>query len=136
MNIQQLLNQGETGVIQRRKDAIEYLNLTTKPKEGRQYLTWKEKRRERALRIKSLLKGLTNEETTEYNDLNFVEVISKGYALDSKTEVAYKKIGDKLRGVKKNRTLYLQKRIQTRSITKMYKRDMEKAKEESLKEKY
>jgi len=82
MDIQQLLN---WGVIQRRKDTIEYLKIATKLKEGRQHLTWKEKRREKALRMKSIIKGLTDEEKTEYDDLNFVEVINKGYTLNSKT---------------------------------------------------
>ena len=38
MNIQQLLN---WGAIQKRKDTIEYLEIATKPKEGRHHLTWK-----------------------------------------------------------------------------------------------
>ena len=133
MNIQQLLN---WGIIQKRKDTIEYLEIATKPKEGRQHLTWKEKRREKALRMKSIIKGLTDEEKIEYDDLNFVEIINKGYALNSKTTKIHKKIGDKQRGIKKNRKSYLQKRIQTRSITQKYRQEMEKAKEESLKEKH
>jgi spermidine/putrescine-binding protein len=88
------------------------------------------------LRQKSLVKGLTNEEIIEYNDLNFVEVINTGYALNSKTEDTYKGIEDKQRKIKKNKTPYLPRRIQTRSITQMYKQDIEKVKEESLKETY
>ena len=136
MKISQLLNEGKIGRKQRRKDAIEYLDTIIKPKEGRQHLTWKEKRREKALRQKNLVKGLTNEEIIEYNDLNFVEVINTGYALNSKTEVTYKRIRDKQKGIKKNRISYLPRRIQTRSITQMYKQDIEKVKEESLKETY
>jgi hypothetical protein len=134
MKISQLLN--EEGITQRSRDAIKYLDIVTKPKEGRQHLTWKEKRREMALRNKSLRKGLTREEMTEYNDLNFIEVMNEGYALHSKTEAKHIKIKNKQREIKKKRNLYSQRRIQTRSMTKIYKQEIEKAKEESLKERY
>ncbi|RHZ87945.1 hypothetical protein Glove_28g8 [Diversispora epigaea] len=44
----------------------------------RPHLNWKERRRERALRVKALRIGLMREERTELEDLNFVEVIAKG----------------------------------------------------------
>ncbi|RHZ72876.1 hypothetical protein Glove_236g97 [Diversispora epigaea] len=47
----------------------------------RQHLNWKEKRRERVLRWKALRTGLTKEERIELEDLNFVEVITKGKSI-------------------------------------------------------
>ncbi|RHZ52249.1 hypothetical protein Glove_463g39 [Diversispora epigaea] len=47
----------------------------------RQHLNWKEKKRERALKVKALRIGLTKEERIELEDLNFVEVIAKGRSI-------------------------------------------------------
>ncbi|RHZ85888.1 hypothetical protein Glove_59g43 [Diversispora epigaea] len=44
----------------------------------RRHLNWKEKRQERALRYKALRNGLTKEERTELEDLNYVEVLAQG----------------------------------------------------------
>ena len=74
MDITKLLNEEKPK--NKKIIAEKYLEKVTRPKVGRRHLTWKEKRRERALRQKCLRKGLTNEEKLELDDLNFVEVIT------------------------------------------------------------
>ena len=120
MQIIKLLNENEPTWQTQRKDALEYLDKVTKPEQGRTHLTWQEKRRERALRYKSLRKGLTKEEQIEYNDLNYVEIITEGEAIRSK---------------KWNTMQPEKRRIQTRSITRKYQEQLKEVKRKSLIEK-
>src|SRR5262245_32618427 len=83
MEISQLLKYKEINEKEiqdkRRLNGIRY--KAAKPKGGTQHLIWKEKQQEKALRWKNILRGLTEEERIEYDDLNYVEVIAEGYAM-------------------------------------------------------
>lgn len=89
MDIQQLLNikkQNRSTVIN------EYLKPLRKPTGKKwQHLNWKEKRRVRALWLKMTRGKLTQDEWKEYQDLNFVEEIVTGQALEKENKEKYLK---------------------------------------------
>src|SRR5262245_45985670 len=126
MEISQLLNHEEINEKEiqdkHKLDAIKY--KAAKPKEGTRHLTWKEKQREKALRWKNIQKGLTEEENDEYNDLTFIEVVAEGYSI---TPIIKKR--SRTQNIINN-----QRRIQTRSITRLYKEELERAKRKSFEE--
>lgn len=112
MKIHQILNQNSKS---KQEIIRNYLEETIKPKEGRQHLTWKEERREKALRNKIVRKDLTIKELEEYKNLNYVEIIAEGYCI---------------KPIIRNGN---RRTIQTRSMTHKYKEELRKAREESLK---
>jgi hypothetical protein len=87
MDIKQLLN---TKNNYKNKTINEYLEGIEQVKMNKwKHLNWKEKRRIRALRWKLFRKGLTRDEWVEYKDLNFIEVIITGQALEKENKEKY-----------------------------------------------
>jgi Mg2+/Co2+ transporter CorB len=124
MKINQLLNNKEVTLKSQRRDKMEYLNkILGKP----QHLNWKEKKRELALRRKSLRIGLTLDEKQEWEDLNSIEVIAEGKNIPCEKQNNKKEIIKE-----KEQKMNLKGRIQTRSMTRKFEKEIRDTIKESL----